>query len=517
MPHAFHLANNKNQIEVPMKRRDFLNTSLCAAAVSVSGIRAAYAVVGTDNVPDLLAVTGDGREITLRGTDIRDLAAKMRGRLLLAGDNGYDVARQVLNPSFDKHPALIAQPTGAADVEAAVAFARAHNLLVAVKCGGHSHSGQSTCDRGMLIDLSSFRAVRVDPRARRASVAGGTLLGQVDHEVLAHGFVTPLGTVSHTGVGGLTLGGGFGRLARRYGMAIDNLESVDVVTADGQLRHASADENPDLFWGVRGGGGNFGVVTNFEFRLHPRGREVIAGSVSYPIARAKDALSMWAEYGQKAPDELYVDPSIVMPPGGAPGTVWLEVCYCGPPQDAERALAPIRKLGKPETDTIKAMDYELAQRMNDSGDSRALGAYLKGGFVSEVPDKLVSALVDSFPGDPRRMTAVFFQHCGGASSRVADNATAFAQRYALANMMTVSGWRQGVDDPAEHIQATRKYWTTLEPFTRGFYVNDMAPEATSKDINTNYRGNYPRLVALKQKYDPTNLFRLNANLRPAKA
>ena len=497
-----------------MKRRDFLNSSLLAAAVSAPGIRAAYAVVGTDTVADLAAITGDGREITLKGTDIRDLAAKMRGHLLIAGDAGYDKARLVLNPSFDKHPALIAQPTGAADVQAAVTFARANNLLVAVKCGGHSASGQSTCDRGMMIDLSAFRGVRVDPKARRAWVDGGTLLGEVDHECAAHGLVTPLGTVSHTGVGGLTLGGGFGRIARKFGMAIDNVESVDIVTADGQLRHASAKENKDLYWAVRGGGGNFGVVTNFEFRLHPMHRQVIAGSLTFPLARAHDVLSMYADYVATAPDELYMDPVMALPPGGAPGFVSVEVCYCGPQKDAEAALAPLRKLGKPDRDTIKANDYLYVQKWNDSGDSRAMGSYLKGGFISQVPDKLVSALVDGFKGDPGRITLLFFQHCGGASSRQAEGATAFAQRDSVANMMTVTGWPVGAGDPAEHMQAARSYWSKLEPFTRGFYVNDLAREVTAKDINANYRGNYQRLVAIKKTYDPTNLFRLNANVQP---
>jgi FAD/FMN-containing dehydrogenase len=322
--------------------------------------------------------------------------------------------------------------------------------------------------------------------------------------------------VSHTGVGGLTLGGGFGRIARRFGMSIDNLESVDVVTADGKLRHASASENPDLFWGVRGGSGNFGVVTRFEFRLHPMQREVVAGSVGFPIAKARDVLSMWADYAPSAPDELYFDPVMALPPGGAPGVVTLEVCYSGPQQNAERALAPIRKLGAPDRDTIKAMDYVLVQRVNDVTDSRAVGSYLKGGFISQLPPELVSTLVDGFKGDPGRMTLVFFQHCGGATSRVADGATAFAHRYALANMMTVAGWRHGVDDPAEHIAAMRRYWATLERFTRGFYVNDMAREVTASEINANYRGNYERLVAIKKKFDPTNLFRLNANVQPAR-
>jgi FAD/FMN-containing dehydrogenase len=366
----------------------------------------------------------------------------------------------------------------------------------------------------MQIDLSNFRAVRVDSRQRLASVTGGTLLGQVYKESMAHGLATPLGTVSHTGVGGLTLGGGFGRLARRFGMAIDNLESVEVVTADGKLRRASASENPDLFWGVRGGSGNFGIVTHFEFRLHPMQREVVAGQLSFPIAKARDVLTMYADYASAAPDELYFDPVMALPPGGAPGVVTVEVCYSGPQKNAERALAPIRKLGTPDRDTIKAMDYVQLQRVNDVTDSRALGSYLKGGFISKMPGELVSALVEGFQGHPDRMTLLFFQHCGGACGRIPDGATAFAHRYALANMMTVAGWRHGVGDPAEHIQATRRYWTTLEPFTRGFYVNDMPREATASDINANYRGNYERLVAVKRKFDPTNLFRLNANVQP---
>jgi FAD/FMN-containing dehydrogenase len=498
-----------------MKRRDFLNSSLLAAAVTASGIRAAYAVVanGDSAVPDVAAITGDGRSITLRGAEIRELAASLRGPVLIAGEDGYDRARQVLNPSFDKHPALIAQPTGPADVQAAVRFARAHDLLVAVKCGGHSASGQSTCDRGLQIDLSNMRGVRVDPRSRRAWVEGGTLLGQVDHESMAHGLATPLGTVSHTGVGGLTLGGGFGRLARRFGLAIDNLESVDIVTADGQLHHASARDNPDLFWAVRGGGGNFGIVTSFEFRLHPMEREVVAGELAFPIERAKDLLSMWADYAPTAPDELYMDPTLYLPPGGAAGAAYLEVCYSGSKQNAERALAPLRKLGTPMNDGIKPQDYVRVQRANDSSDNRSLGTYLKGGFISRVPETLVSTIVNGFRGNPDRHTILFFQHCGGAAGRVAESATAFAQRDAVANMMAIAGWTMGAGDPAPHMQATRDYWSTLEPFTRGFYINDLAREVTTKEISSNYRGNLPRLVAIKKKYDPTNLFRLNANVQ----
>ena len=265
-----------------MKRRDFVTSSLFAAAATLPGLRVVHATARAGDVPeDVSAITGDGRDITLRGGELRDLAAQLQGQLLFAGDQGYDKARLLLNPSFDKHPALVATHR-CADVQRAVSFARAHNLLVAVKCGGHSSSGQSSCDKGMhdrpVAPARRARgcATRGAPRSRAARCSARSI-----RDCMAHGLVTPLGTVSHTGVGGLTLGGGFGRLARRFGMSIDNLESVDVVTADGQLRHASANENPDLFWGVRGGGGNFGVVTNFEFRLHPMQREVIAGTVEF--------------------------------------------------------------------------------------------------------------------------------------------------------------------------------------------------------------------------------------------
>jgi hypothetical protein len=498
-----------------MKRREFVRSALLAAG-TLSTLKFVPALARSGPIPDVVAVATDGREVTLRGAEIRELAEALQGNLLLAGDAGYDEARLLLNPSFDKHPALIAQPTDVPGVQSAVNFAREHNLLLAVKCGGHSHSGQSTCERGLQIDLKNLRGVQMDAAARRVSVKGGTLLGQVDRETVPRGFVTPLGTVSHTGVGGLTLGGGFGRIARRYGMAIDNLSAIDVVTADGQLRHTSKSENPDLFWGLRGGGGNFGVVTNFEFVLHPMQREVIAGKLTYPIERARDVLAMYADYAPAAPDDLYFDPIVISPPGGAPGVAQLEVCYSGPAKAADRVLAPIRKLGTPLSDTIKTMDYVELQRSGDVTDARLLGTYIKGGFIHTMPDKLVTALVDGFQGDSNRVTVLFFQHCGGACTRVPEDATAFAHRYALANMMTMSGWRHGSEDPAKHIEATRRYWSTLEGFTKGFYVNDMPREATASDISANYRGNHGKLVALKSKYDPTNLFRLNANIKPAR-
>jgi FAD/FMN-containing dehydrogenase len=498
-----------------MKRRDFVHSTMLAAA-ALSTLKFVPALARSGPIVDIPAVTADGSAVTLRSAEVRELAEALQGQLLLRGDAGYDEARLLLNPSFDKYPALVVQPTDVADIQKAVSFARGHNLLLAVKCGGHSHSGQSSCDRGMQIDLKDFRGVTLDATGRLISVKGGSLLGLVDRESMAQGLVTPLGTVSHTGVGGLTLGGGFGRIARRYGMAIDNLNSMDVVTADGKLVHASLRENPDLFWGLRGGSGNFGVVSNFEFKLHPMQRQVIAGKLTFPIEKARDLLTMYADYALAAPDDLYFDPIVVLPPGGAPGVAQLDVCYSGLAKDADRVLAPLRKIGTPISDGIKAMDYVDVQRSGDWADARMLGTYIKGGFISSMPETLIAALVEGLKGDPRRTTAIFFQHCGGACGRVPEEATAFAQRYAMANMMTMAGWRHG-DDPTDHIEATRRYWSTLEKFTRGFYVNDMPREATAKDINANYRGNYKKLVAVKTKYDPSNLFRLNANVQPTRA
>ena len=501
-----------------MKRRAFVRSAFAAAALTLPG-RPVFAHLPALSRTrrgwrDVEAVTGDGKPVTLTEAALAELRARLRGRVLLAGDDGYDSARLILNPSFDKHPALIVQPTGVADIRAAVSFARDHDgLLLAVKCGGHSFSGASTCDRGMMIDLSGFRDVHVDPAARRARVTGGSLLGQVDHETAAFGLVTPLGTVSHTGAGGLVTGGGFGRLARRYGLAIDNLVSVDVVTADGGFVHASATENADLFWGVRGGGGNFGIVTSFEFALHPMQRQVVGGEVVFPLARARDVLTMLSEYAYGAPDDLTLGFAMAKPPGDEPGVVVVEVCYAGDPARADQVLAPVRKLGSPIADTVQPMDYVALQRSGDVKDPRARGLYLKGGFIPDLRPALIAAIVDAFDPDPRRLTSTFFQLSGGAIARVAPDATAFVQRDAFANLLTAVGWRFG-DDPSAHIAAARAYWSKLEPFTHGFYVNDLEADHSAAAIQANYRDNHERLVAVKNRYDPKNLFRLNANVRP---
>ncbi len=498
-----------------MNRRFFVQSTVAAAVATALPYSRLYALdeAASQAAAGIPAVTLDGKAIVIEQAAVKELKSSLRGPLMLAGDPGYDDARRVLNRSIDKKPALIVQPTGVADIQSAVTFARERELLLAVKCGGHSFGGKSTCDGGMQIDLARLRGVRVDPAARAAHVEGGSLLGEIDHEAMAHGLVTTSGTVSHTGVGGLTLGGGFGRLARRYGLAIDTLRAGDVVTADGRYLHADTDENPDLYWGVRGGGGNFGVVTNFEFGLHPMQREVVGGDIVFPIDRARELLEFYADYSSTAPAEFYVDAIVSSPPGGQPGIFVLSTCYSGSAGDAERVLAPIRKLGAPIADSIRPMDYVAAQRMHDDADPRNIGTYLKSGFIGDFKSSLIDAIVAGFQGNPERATMLLFQHGGGAIGRVAAEATAFPHRYAKHNMLTLVSWPLELDR-TPHVDYLRGYWATLEPFARGYYMNEVADEAQAV-VDENYQGNIGRMRAVKKTYDPMNLFRLNANVQPA--
>jgi FAD/FMN-containing dehydrogenase len=498
----------------PFNRRRFLAAASGAAVTTtLTGTRSFAAAVQALSEPtEVNAMSGAGHQITLSQAMVQELADRLLGPLLKPGMDSYEVARRVYNHSIDKHPALIAQCTGAADVKAAVEFAADHDLLLAVKGGGHSFSGKGTCEGGLMIDLSPLRGVRVDPETRIAAVEGGSLLGQMDHEAMAFGLATTAGTVSHTGVGGLALGGGFGRLGRRFGLTLDNINGVEIVTADGKVRRANKDENPDLYWGVRGGGGNFGVVTSFDMQLHPMQRTVIAGEIGFPLSRRKEILDFYADFTADAPNDLYVDCAFMSSADNPAGFIMVHVCYSGPKQKADRLLAPLKKLGKPLFNAIRPIDYVTLQRSWDNTDPRSTGEYQKSGFISEISAELIRKAADGYEADPRRSTTLFFQHSGGAIKNIANNATAFGYRESAYNMFCSVGWPVEADS-APHLKWLRNFWKDIAPHTFGFYTNDVGDESQAA-VNRNYRGNYERLVTVKTQYDPDNLFRLNANVTP---
>ncbi len=464
---------------------------------------------------DMPAVGLDGRAVTLKASDVDDLRAGLRGELITAGQPEYDTARRLWNPAFDKKPALIVRCVGAADVQRAVRFAAAHGVLTAVRGGGHSVSGQSGCDGGLVVDLSPMRAVEVDPLARTARVEGGALLGQLDRETLAFGLATPVGTVADTGVGGLTLGGGVGRIARTFGLTCDNLLAAELITADGRWVRASKTENADLLWALRGGGGNFGVVTTFTFRLHPVSPQMYGGRLVYPMDGARQLLRSFADFNASAPDELYIDMVLGTGAKAEQRFVAFSVCYCGPVSDAERVVGPLRKLGKPIKDELKPSLYTELQGSGDLRGVSPLGAYGKGGLVDGITPTLIDSMVGSAESAPFDNLLMWLQHQGGVISRVRPDATAYFNRQASHNVGVFEAWTMPTQDVALRTEWVRNAWKQIEPQTHGQYVNLAATDDREARIHAAYGDNYPRLAALKKRYDPGNLFRLNANVKPA--
>jgi FAD/FMN-containing dehydrogenase len=494
-----------------MERRTFCATAAAAFGIAALPFARAYAAV-SEVVADVEAVTGDGRKILLPAADVEDFRAGLRGALLLKGVTGYDDARRIFNGMFDRRPALIARCAGAADVVRSVQFARTHDLLVAVRGGGHSLSGQSVCDDGLMIDLSAMRYVRVDPERRLARAGGGALLGDIDRETLPFGLVTTTGTVSHTGAGGLTLGGGFGRLSRRYGLTCDQLSSIDVVTADGRLLEASEEQNADLFWGLRGGGGNFGIATSFEYRLHPYDGSAVGGHLVFPFDQARDVLRGFDALYQRAADGLWIEPVLSTAPGGA-RVLMLDVCYSDAPEGAEAALAPYRRLGRPVTDEIARVPYVRLQTKDDERARIGGRYYTKSGFVERLHDELIDTMLETIAGAPVPKARIAMPPKGGAVERIARDSTAFWHRAALYSVVFQTSNDEPADDAA-HIGWAKAKWPTLEAFTEGFYANTNLSEMANDRVGEAYGANYERLLALKRKYDPANLFRLNANINP---
>lgn len=495
-----------------MKRRVFCASALALASTGTSSVRVLAASSVSGEIP---VIRGDGKQATLAASDVADLKGSLRGELLLPSQSGYDQARKVWNGAFDRRPALIARCIGAADVTQAVTFARAHNLLLAVRGGGHSLSGQSVCDGGLVIDLSPMKSVHVDPIGHVARVEPGVLLGDFDREAQFFGLVTPAGTVSHTGAAGLTLGGGYGRLSRRFGLACDNLIAADVITADGRYVRASEQENPDLLWGLRGGGGNFGVVTSFEYRLHPVAPMMYGGRMMFSPKDTPDVLRFFAGFAKDTPDELYIDGALVVIPNMGRVMVF-DVCYSGAVQQAERVLEPLRRFRKPIQDGLAPTTYVTLQASGDGGSAAGRGYYERSGFLRGIEPGLIDASL-AIMDEPQAVgELVFWQH-GGAASRVKPDATAVWHRDAARSLLVDADWDDPHDERARDtaMQWARETWHKLEPFTDGFYVNTMAGDDPHQRVRSTYGGNYPRLVKLKGQYDPTNLFRMNANVPPS--
>jgi FAD/FMN-containing dehydrogenase len=497
-----------------MDRRNFIRTSLASAvAASIPGTQALAASllhIPTTVPSNIDAITLDGAEVTLQQAAVQELSDSLKGKLLLPDSAAYDEARSLLQPIYDKHPAFVVQPTGAADVQNAVDFARDNSLLLAVKCGGHAAAGTSSCDKGMQIDLSRLRHARVDRASKTARIAGGSLLGELDHEAMSHGLVTTAGSVSHTGVGGLTLGGGFGRLGRRFGLSIDNVLEMDIVTPDGKLRRVGPENDSDLYWALRGGGGNFGVVTSFLFQLHEMQRDVVTGFITYPMSEAKEILSFFAEYSQKMPDEMGMSAFIGARQGQDP-SAGISLVWSGDPADAEKYIEPLRKAGTVTFERVSTKDYVAVQRSGDINDTRAFTGQFNSGFIDTISDELIDLMIDNFETHPGRGTRIGFGLSGGAIGRVEPDATAFVSRSASYNLMSFSSWSAD-DSGEEHLKYMKSHWSNLEPYTDGFYVNDYFDQ-TQDMVNDTYGANFARLLKIKQQYDPGNLFRMNANIR----
>jgi FAD/FMN-containing dehydrogenase len=454
--------------------------------------------------------------------DIAGLQDGFRGELLHPRDPGYEDARRVWNGSISRFPALIARCAGVADVITAVRFARDTGLLVAVRGGGHSFPGLSVCDGGLLIDLSPMKGIRVDPEARTVTAQAGVLLGELDRETQAFGLAVPSGIVTHTGLSGLTLGGGINWVMRKYGLTIDQLLSVDLITADGEFVKASAAENPDLFWGVRGGGGNFGIVTQFEFRLNPVGPIVLAGPIFWPMEESPNVLRFYREWIAEAPDELMTivvhrkAPPLPFVPLELHGKLVVSVvcCYAGPVEDGEKAVKPLKAFGSPVLDLCVSKPFLAHQAMFDLSFQHGWWYYMRACDVAELTDEVIDITVDHSLRINSPLTAFPIWQRGGAAARVGENETAFGGRSAghTFNITAVTHSGEGFDQEREWV---RNFWSALEPYHTSVYVNFLMEEGEERIRQAYGAEKYDRLKALKRRYDPDNFFRLNQNIGPA--
>jgi FAD/FMN-containing dehydrogenase len=461
-------------------------------------------------------------EVSVAPADFDRLRARFRGALLRPGEEGYDEARRIWNGAIDRRPALIARCAGADDVIEAVHFARERDLLVSVRGGGHAVAGYSVCDDGLMIDLSLMKAVRVDPQARTARAAGGMIWSEFDKATQPHGLATTGGVISHTGIAGLTLGGGLGHLMRKHGLTVDNLLSVDLVTSDGQRVHVDEASEPELFWGLRGGGGNFGIATAFEYRLHPVGPMVLGGPIAWPLDDAPTVLKVMNEVAAEAPDELGISPAVTLAPPapfvpldriGKPMVAMILV-WAGDPAKAEKVLAPLRSVATPFVDAVRPVPYLFIQSMLDAGAPHGRHYYWKSHRLPKIND----AVIDVIMGGAATATAPFWQMngwaVGGAATRVDADATAMGAREVGFDLNITAAWPPTDPKAQEHKEWVRDRWRALEPHSTGVYANFLSDEGAS-GVETAYGDRLTRLTALKNQFDPDNFFRMNANIRPS--
>lgn len=459
---------------------------------------------------------------TINHTKIETLKSNIRGEVLLPSDSGYDDARRIWNAMIDRHPAIIVRCAGVADVIKAVNFARGEGLVTAVRGGGHNIAGNAVCDGGLMIDLSLMTSVRVNPETHRAYVEPGATLGDFDHEAQQFGLATALGINSTTGVAGLTLGGGFGWLSRKYGMSVDNLISAEIVTADGKWVRASAKENSDLFWAIRGGGGNFGIVTLFEFQLHPVGPEVFGGLIVFPFDQARELLIKYRDFADKMPDELSVwvvlrqAPPLPFLPEAVHGkhVVAFAVFYAGDVRDGERAIEPLRSFGKSHGEHIGVQPYLDWQKAFDPLLTPGYRNYWKSHNFSELADGAVDSIIDYASKLPSPHSEIFIALLGGHTSQVSPDATAYAHRDTKFVLNVHGRWENPAEDET-CISWARAFFESTTPYaTGGVYVNFMTQEEDDR-VAAAYGPGYDKLVQVKNKYDPENVFRLNQNIKPS--
>jgi len=447
---------------------------------------------------------------------LNDLRTALSGPVLEPGQPGYDEARQVHNGFIDAAPAAIARCITVADVIDAVNTGREGGFEITVRGGGHNVAGRAVCDGGLMIDLSWMKGIYVDPRARTARAQGGVTWGEFNRATQVHGLATTGGVVSTTGIAGLTLGGGLGWLMAKYGLAVDNLRSVEVVLPDGKLVQASSNENPDLFWALRGGGGNFGVATSFEFDLHEVGPTVTGGLLAFPIDRARDMLRFFREFTSSLPDELTMFGGLVHAPDGS-GTKLcaMLLCHCGSPEQAERDLKPVRDFGTPAMDALGPIPYTAQNAVLDAGFPRGARNYWKSNFVASLSDEAIDTMCDQFSRCPSTMTGLLLEHFHGAVTRVPVEATAHAHRSPGFNFLAASEWLEPGDD-STNIAWTRETFDALKPsFGPGGYVNYLGGDEPEDRVAASYGPNYQRLREVKRRYDPRNLFHMNQNILPA--